>query len=215
VCDLIESKNPPGVMLVLDDVCKSVHAMAEGADKAFMQRVTTAGGGNHPHFQLRGVRFNIKHYAGDVQYDIEGMVEKNKDSLYKDLLDVTGISSNQMLLTLFPEARDGSSEAKPTTGTKIRTQANLLYKTLAACCPHYVRCVRLDSFFLLLRSQPVSLSLSLSLSLSVRRSSRMRTRRATSSTRRASNTRCSTSACSTTSKCAAPASRTARRTRSS
>jgi hypothetical protein len=53
VCDLLEAKNPPGIMHVLDDVCtlacdrviviaianvgKSVHAMEEGADKAFMQ----------------------------------------------------------------------------------------------------------------------------------------------------------------------------------
>ena len=117
--------------------------MAEGADKAFMQRVSSAGGGSHPHFQLRGFRFNIKHYAGDVQYDIEGMVEKNKDSLYKDLLDVTAMTSNRMLVALFPESQPGGGEqagkSKPTTGTKIRTQANLLYQTLAACSPHYVR----------------------------------------------------------------------------
>ena len=109
-------------------------------DKAFMQRVGTAGGGNHAHFSMRGRGFCIKHYAGDVTYEIEGMVEKNKDALFKDLLDVTGISSNQLLQSLFPEAKAGTSN-KPTTSTKIRTQANLLYKTLAACSPHYVRCV--------------------------------------------------------------------------
>lgn len=92
--------------------------MAEGADKAFMQRVSTAGGGRHPHFDLRGPRFCIKHYAGDVMYEIEGMVEKNKDALYKDLLDVTANSNNQLLGSLFPEAR-GGGDKKPTTSTKV------------------------------------------------------------------------------------------------
>lgn len=94
--------------------------MEEGADKAFMQRVTTSGGGNHPHFSLRGKFFCIKHYAGDVNYDIEGMVAKNKDSLYKDLLDVTAASNNQLLTSLFPEARTGAEGQKPTTSTKVR-----------------------------------------------------------------------------------------------
>ena len=30
VCDLIESKNPPGVMCVLDDVCATMHAVTGG-----------------------------------------------------------------------------------------------------------------------------------------------------------------------------------------
>jgi len=32
VCDLIEGKNPPGLMAVMDDVCRSVHGVDEGAD---------------------------------------------------------------------------------------------------------------------------------------------------------------------------------------
>jgi myosin-1 len=33
VCDLIEGKNPPGLMSIMDDVCRSVHGVDEGADK--------------------------------------------------------------------------------------------------------------------------------------------------------------------------------------
>jgi myosin-1 len=33
VCDLIESKRPPGLFSVMDDVCATLHAVSEGADQ--------------------------------------------------------------------------------------------------------------------------------------------------------------------------------------
>ena len=37
VCDLIESKNPPGMMAVLDDVCATMHAVTADADATLLQ----------------------------------------------------------------------------------------------------------------------------------------------------------------------------------
>ena len=37
VVDLIESKKPPGVMAILDDVCFTMHAQTDGADLKFVQ----------------------------------------------------------------------------------------------------------------------------------------------------------------------------------
>ena len=37
VCELIESKNPPGIMCIIDDVCATMHAVSEGADTDMMQ----------------------------------------------------------------------------------------------------------------------------------------------------------------------------------
>lgn len=33
VCELLEGRQPPGLFLVLDDVCATLHAVAEGADQ--------------------------------------------------------------------------------------------------------------------------------------------------------------------------------------
>ena len=33
VCDLIEAKRPPGIMLMLDDICAKMHAVTDGADR--------------------------------------------------------------------------------------------------------------------------------------------------------------------------------------
>ena len=37
VCDLIESKKPLGIMVILDDVCATMHAVSEGADQTLLQ----------------------------------------------------------------------------------------------------------------------------------------------------------------------------------
>ena len=36
VCDLIESKQPPGIMCVLDDVCATMHAVSDGVDETLL-----------------------------------------------------------------------------------------------------------------------------------------------------------------------------------
>ena len=36
VCELIEGKQPPGIMSILDDVCATMHAVSEGADSTLL-----------------------------------------------------------------------------------------------------------------------------------------------------------------------------------
>ena len=36
VCDLIESKTPPGIMSIIDDVCATMHAVSEGSDNQLL-----------------------------------------------------------------------------------------------------------------------------------------------------------------------------------
>lgn len=143
VCDLIEAKRPPGIFLVLDDVCRSVHGVASGADKAFADRLSSCT--SNPHFNLRGRAFCVKHYAGDVTYECEGMPEKNKDTMAMDLFNCIEISTNKYLQTLFPVSerpQKGSKKAPTTSGFKIRTAANELVATLSKATPHYCRCIK-------------------------------------------------------------------------
>ncbi len=37
VCELIEGRQPPGIMCVLDDVCATMHAVSGGADQTLLQ----------------------------------------------------------------------------------------------------------------------------------------------------------------------------------
>ncbi|EFA78349.1 myosin IC [Heterostelium album PN500] len=141
VCELIEGKNPPGIFSILDDVCRAVHSQSDGADKSLLQRI--AGCKSNPHFDARGNAFCVKHYAGDVIYEGAGMIEKNKDTLLKDHLELLQISTNQFLVGLFPDVIDQDSKKLPTTaGFKIKSQANDLVSTLMKSTPHYIRCLK-------------------------------------------------------------------------
>eukprot|EP01132_Coremiostelium_polycephalum_P001010 gene1010-1280_t len=141
VCELIEGKQPPGIFSILDDVCRAVHSQTDGADQSLLQRIAVCK--SNPHFDTRGNAFCVKHYAGDVIYEGPGMIEKNKDTLLKDHLEILQMSGNPFLVALFPDVIDQDSKKLPTTaGFKIKTAAADLVSTLMKSTPHYIRCLK-------------------------------------------------------------------------
>lgn len=119
VCDLIEERRPPGIFAALNDACATAHADPAAADNSFVQRTSMLS--SNPHFEARGSQFLVRHYAGDVMYNVSGMTDKNKDSLVKDLLDLVASSTNQFLQTLFPDRPDPNSKKRPpTAGDRIK-----------------------------------------------------------------------------------------------
>ncbi|KAI9893426.1 MAG: class II myosin [Vezdaea aestivalis] len=141
VCELIEEKRPPGVFAALNDACATAHADPSAADQTFVQRLN--GLSSHAHFQPRQGQFIVKHYAGDVQYAVEGMTDKNKDQLLKDILLLVGESSNGFVRTLFPHQVDQDSKRRPpTAGDKIKASANDLVATLMKASPSYIRTIK-------------------------------------------------------------------------
>lgn len=141
VCELIEEKRPPGVFAALNDACATAHADPAAADGTFVQRLNALSG--NPNFAPRQGQFVIKHYAGDVNYAVEGMTDKNKDQLLKDLLNLVGQSSNNFVHTLFPNQVDQDNKRRPpTAGDKIKASANDLVATLMKCTPSYIRTIK-------------------------------------------------------------------------
>ena len=133
VCDLIEERRPPGIFAALNDACATAHADPTAADNSFVQRMAVLS--SNAHFDSRGAQFIVKHYAGDVTYNVSGMTDKNKDLLVKDLLDLIGTSGNQFLQGLFPDRPDPNSKKRPpTAGDRIKVcpyiELRHLYSTL-------------------------------------------------------------------------------------
>ena len=54
-------------------------------------------------FRALNTAFQIKHYAGDVTYEVDGFCDKNKDTLFDDLIEVMQMSENRFLVAWFPE----------------------------------------------------------------------------------------------------------------
>lgn len=141
VCDLIEERRPPGIFAALNDACATAHADPSAADSSFIQR--TAALASNPHFEARGAQFLVKHYAGDVMYNVAGMTDKNKDLLVKDLLDLIAGSGNRFLQTLFPDRPDPNSKKRPpTAGDRIKSSATALVDNLMKARPSYIRTIK-------------------------------------------------------------------------
>eukprot|EP01130_Rhizamoeba_saxonica_P005235 TRINITY_DN209_c0_g1_i1.p1 TRINITY_DN209_c0_g1~~TRINITY_DN209_c0_g1_i1.p1 ORF type:complete len:1059 (-),score=289.97 TRINITY_DN209_c0_g1_i1:43-3219(-) len=136
-CDLIESRrNPIGIFTLLDDTCN----FPQGTDEKFLQKSQEQHAG-HNHFSGRGDTFVIKHYAGDVEYSIHGMLGKNRDTLFNDLIDLCQCTNSTIIPSMFPE--DTRSKKRPTTASfKIRESIGILVDALSLCHPHYIRCIK-------------------------------------------------------------------------
>ena len=100
---MTESKNPPGIIATMNNVCATMHAIREGADQQLNQKL---GGGfrHHAHFLTASNRFVIYHYAGMVNYNCDDFVEKNKDVLFVDPVELMQGSGQPVITELFPEA---------------------------------------------------------------------------------------------------------------
>ena len=144
VCELIEGKNPPGIFSVLDDVCATMHAGEDDADRKFLGKLV-GGFNRHAHFRGGGSQFTIKHYAGDVTYTVDEFSDKNKDTLFPDIVECMQSSANDFIVSLFPEEPPSQSRQKkrPTTaGFKLKNSCGALMQALSACEPHYIRCIK-------------------------------------------------------------------------
>ncbi|ORX53664.1 hypothetical protein DM01DRAFT_1336195 [Hesseltinella vesiculosa] len=142
VCDLIEEKRPPGIFAALNDACATAHADPAAADNSFVQRLGFLS--SNPHFEARSNKFLIRHYAGDVLYNVQGVTDKNKDALLKDLHQLVTASGNTFVAdTLFPERIDPNSKKRPpTVGDKIKLSCNALVTKLMQCHPSYIRTIK-------------------------------------------------------------------------
>jgi len=132
------------VFRLLDDTCKTVYSLDSATcDAKFIEKCQKTLS-HHEHLVIHGhgEQFTIKHYAGDVTYDVIDFCFKNYDNLYTSLVSCMQTTTNQFFLALFPEDVTDQKQAPSTSGQKIRQSANLLMKKLSICTPHYIRCIK-------------------------------------------------------------------------
>lgn len=90
--------------------------------------------------------FTVAHYAGKVNYHIQGMVEKNKDPVPPELIDMLQKSDNLLLHQIFPETEKGNQTTKGlsrvTVVSKFKNSLESLMRVLQSTTPHYTRCIK-------------------------------------------------------------------------
>ncbi|XP_062244378.1 unconventional myosin-Va isoform X1 [Platichthys flesus] len=168
--NLIEAKM--GILDLLDEECK----MPRGSDDTWAQKLynthlKTCSLFEKPRMSNRA--FIIQHFADKVEYQCDGFLEKNKDTVNEEQINVLKASKFDLLVELFQDEEKATSptgqvagtggrtrlsikpdkgretsskEHKKTVGCQFRNSLQMLMGTLNATTPHYVRCIKPNDF---------------------------------------------------------------------
>ncbi|KAG6466304.1 hypothetical protein ZIOFF_075914 [Zingiber officinale] len=137
ILDLIEKK-PGGIIALLDEAWSTHETFAEKLYQTFK---------NHQRFikpKFSRSDFTIRHYAGDVTYQTELFLDKNKDYVVAEHQELLGASRCPFVAGLFPPLTEDSSKSSKfsSIGLRCKQQLQTLLETLSHTEPHYIRCVK-------------------------------------------------------------------------
>ncbi|EGD79108.1 myosin [Salpingoeca rosetta] len=88
----------PGVLHILDEQTKFAQGNASALVKTLKEQLA-----DHALFEVKqgDLSFEIKHYAGPIAYEIDGLIEKNKDPLPEAMASSMSTSTNALVSLLF------------------------------------------------------------------------------------------------------------------
>ncbi|XP_062362347.1 myosin-1B isoform X5 [Cinclus cinclus] len=150
--ELIEK--PMGIFSILEEECM----FPKATDTSFKNKLYDQHLGKSNNFQkpkpAKGkaeAHFSLVHYAGTVDYNISGWLEKNKDPLNETVVGLYQKSSLKTLALLFASAESSGGGGKKgakkkgssfqTVSALFRENLNKLMSNLRSTHPHFVRCL--------------------------------------------------------------------------
>ncbi|KAK9952072.1 hypothetical protein ABG768_017931 [Culter alburnus] len=157
--NLIEAKM--GLLDLLDEEC----TMPKGSDESWAQKLYNTHLKKSSHFEkprMSNTAFIILHFADKVEYQCDGFLEKNKDTVNEEQINVLKASKFALLVELFQDEETPAAQSttvptgrakfgrttqsfrehKKSVGLQFRNSLHLLMDTLNATTPHYVRCIK-------------------------------------------------------------------------
>uniref|UniRef100_A0A3B4DSR2 Myosin motor domain-containing protein n=1 Tax=Pygocentrus nattereri TaxID=42514 RepID=A0A3B4DSR2_PYGNA len=149
ICDLVEEKFK-GIIAILDEECLRP---GDACDLTFLEKLEDRLGG-HAHFVTHKLangkirkavgreEFRLLHYAGEVNYNINGFLDKNNDLLYRNLKEVMCQSSNQIMKECFQTDELTDQRRPETAATQFKLSLAKLMDILMSKQPSYIRCIK-------------------------------------------------------------------------
>ncbi|XP_030960204.1 myosin-1 isoform X1 [Quercus lobata] len=151
-CLSLFEKKPLGLLSLLDEES----TFPNGTDLTFANKLKQHLNSNSYFRGERGKAFSVCHYAGEVTYDTTGFLEKNRDLLHLDSIQLLS-SCSCHLPQIFASSMLTQSE-KPVVGplyklggadsqklsvaTKFKGQLFQLMQRLESTTPHFIRCIK-------------------------------------------------------------------------
>ncbi|MEQ2235295.1 hypothetical protein ILYODFUR_000857 [Ilyodon furcidens] len=145
--DLIEKKL--GMLALINEESR----FPKGTDYTLLEKLHSRHATNPYYVKPRVTdhQFGIKHYAGEVLYDVRGILEKNRDTFRDDILFILKDSRVDFIYDLFERVgsrsgdetlKMGTARRKPTVSSQFRDSLHSLMATLSASNPFFVRCIK-------------------------------------------------------------------------
>ncbi|XP_076148222.1 myosin-13-like [Alosa pseudoharengus] len=146
--ELIEK--PMGIFAILEEECM----FPKASDTTFKNKLYDQHLGKNKAFEkpkpAKGkaeAHFSLVHYAGTVDYNVTGWLDKNKDPLNDSVIQLYQKSGVKLLPVLYPPtggAKKGGKKkggSMQTVSSQFRENLGKLMTNLRSTHPHFVRCL--------------------------------------------------------------------------
>lgn len=145
--DLIEKKL--GLLALINEESH----FPQATDSTLLEKLHSQHANNHFYVKPRVAvnNFGVKHYAGEVQYDVRGILEKNRDTFRDDLLNLLRESRFDFIYDLFEHVSSrssqdtlkcGSKHRRPTVSSQFKDSLHSLMAMLSSSNPFFIRCIK-------------------------------------------------------------------------
>ncbi|XP_058797715.1 unconventional myosin-XV [Phymastichus coffea] len=153
------AKKPVGILHLLDDESN----FPKATDLSFLEKCHY----NHALSELysrprmNSAEFAIRHYAGQVWYNVDGFLDKNRDTLRPDVVELLISSKINMVSKMFQHVRNAHEANKtinkpngrfvtmkprtPTVSARFHDSLQQLLESMSQCNPWFVRCIKPNS----------------------------------------------------------------------
>uniref|UniRef100_A0A3Q3QP69 Myosin VIIAb n=1 Tax=Monopterus albus TaxID=43700 RepID=A0A3Q3QP69_MONAL len=141
--DMIANK-PMNIISLIDEESK----FPKGTDATMLYKLNSQHKLNSNYIPPKNSyesQFGIQHFAGVVHYEIRGFLEKNRDSLHTDTIQLVHSSKNKFIKQIFQADVAMSVETRkrsPTLSSQFKRSLEMLMRTLSVCQPFFVRCIK-------------------------------------------------------------------------
>ncbi|NXQ13544.1 MYO7A protein, partial [Peucedramus taeniatus] len=145
--DMIAIK-PMNIISLIDEESK----FPKGTDATMLHKLNSQHKLNTNYIPPKNnyeTQFGINHFAGIVYYETKGFLEKNRDTLHGDIIQVVHSSKNKFIKQIFQaDVAMGAETRKrsPTLSSQFKRSLELLMRTLSVCQPFFVRCIKPNEY---------------------------------------------------------------------
>ncbi|XP_037396056.1 myosin VIIAa isoform X1 [Pygocentrus nattereri] len=165
--DMIAIK-PMNIISLIDEESK----FPKGTDTTMLNKLNSQHKLNTNYIPPKNTyetQFGIQHFAGIVYYETRGFLEKNRDTLHGDIIQLVHSSKNKFIKQIFqadvamflcgyvpggtlgqpgtPPLKGAETRKRsPTLSSQFKRSLELLMRTLSVCQPFFVRCIKPNEY---------------------------------------------------------------------